>query len=173
MRKLGAAAASAPSHNASSGHDRRLTTTQAPTSASRKSSVADDGSESAYERDNPAQNMLRLLRDAAHDLANQVHRDLRDLGHHYELAALLPSLTEPERRALVAKAGSLRRIREADEIALINMAGRDAATRAGADIESDRAGNAVAAVPFIVPIRFHAENGDADDLRPIASRSKI
>lgn len=133
--------------------------------------ISDDGTESIYEPDNPAQNMLRLLRDAAHDLANQVHRDLRDLGHHYELAALLPSLAEPERRELVAKAGSLRRIREADELTLIKLAGRDTALRASVDLESDRTGNSAAAVPFIVPIRFHAENGDADDLRPIASRS--
>ncbi|MEP6946713.1 MAG: hypothetical protein ABJA02_12410 [Acidobacteriota bacterium] len=133
--------------------------------------IADDGSECAYEPDDPAQNMLRLLRDAAHDLANQVHRDLRDLGHHYELAALLPSLTEPERRAVVARAGSLRRIREADEIALIAWADRDIASRAVRDVARDRAGNAAPVVPLIVPIRFHAENGDADDLRPITSRS--
>ena len=64
--------------------------------------LTDTGEQIEYEPDNPAQNMLRLLRDAAHDLANRVHRDLREMGHHYELAALLPSDnrigTPPDRR---------------------------------------------------------------------------
>jgi excinuclease ABC subunit C len=132
--------------------------------------VADDGTEIVYESGNPAQNMLRLLRDAAHDLANQVHRDLRDLGHHYELAAMLPSLTETERRALVAKAGSMKKISETTEHDLVRLTGSETAARAATDIERHRAGSSAEPVPLIVPIRFQAENGDADDLRPIAWR---
>ncbi len=131
--------------------------------------IDDGGERFEYEADNPAQNMLRLLRDAAHDLANRVHRDLRDLAHHYELAAMLPSIDESDRRRLIADVGSLQRIRDIDPDKLTKLVGAETAARISADLE-----NAVeigAAVPLIVPIRFVAENGDADDLRPIDSRS--
>ncbi len=123
-----------------------------------------------YDPDNPAQNMLRLLRDDAHELANRVHRDLRDLGHHYELAALLPSLNEQQRRRLVAAAGSLRKIRDLDRAKLNKIAGAEMASKISADLEKNGAEDRKGVLPFIVPIRFNAENGDADDLRPIDSR---
>ncbi len=129
--------------------------------------IAESGDETQYDPDNPAQNMLRLLRDAAHDLANRVHRDLRDLGHHYELAALLPSITEPERRKLVTSAGSLRKIRELDATALTKLVGGESASLILTDLKKHRSGTSEAVIPLIVPIRFDAENGDADDLRPI------
>ncbi len=61
-----------------------------------------------------AHSMLQLLRDEAHDLANRVHRDYREMMPFYELAG----------------------------------------------VEK----------PLVVPIRFHAENGGAEDLIPIATR---
>ena len=122
-----------------------------------------------YEPDNPAQNMLRLLRDAAHDLANRVHRDLREMGHHYELAALLPSVTESERRKIVATAGSLRKIVDLDHTSLVKLLGDERASLVKVDLETDEAFKTDNALPLIVPIRFTAENGDADDLIPIKS----
>lgn len=62
----------------------------------------------------PAHSMLQLLRDEAHDLANRVHRDYREMFPFYEIA------------------GEAR--------------------------------------PLVVPIRFHAENGGAEDLIPIPTR---
>jgi excinuclease ABC subunit C len=122
-----------------------------------------------YEPDNPAQNMLRLLRDDAHDLANRVHRELRDMGHHYELAALLPSLNEADRRKIIAAAGSLRKLNEIEPAALVKLIGEDKATLVVADLNKIRSGETEAALPVIVPIRYTAENGDADDLIPIRS----
>ncbi len=122
-----------------------------------------------YEPDNPAQNMLRLLRDAAHDLANRVHRDLRDLGHHYELAALLPSITETERRKIIAAAGSLRKVVDLDSAVLVRLLGKERASLVINDLQTIDAADTDAALPLVVPIRFSAENGDADDLIPIRS----
>ena len=72
--------------------------------------ISDDGAEIAYDPYNPAQNMLRLLRDDAHDLANRVHRDLRDMRHNYELASILPSINEAERREVLTAVGSISKI---------------------------------------------------------------
>lgn len=131
--------------------------------------LTDTGEQIEYEPDNPAQNMLRLLRDAAHDLANRVHRDLRDMGHHYELAALLPSVTEAERRQIVASAGSLRKIADLDHATLVKLLGDERASLVLIDLDKAASGNLEKPLPLIVPIRFTAENGDADDLIPIKS----
>ena len=58
--------------------------------------------------------MLKLLRDEAHDLANRVHRDYREMMPFYEKVGFQ--------------------------------------------------------TPLVVPLRFHAENGGADDLIPIEAR---
>ena len=63
--------------------------------------------------DSPAHSILQLLRDEAHDLANRVHRDYREMLPFYEAKGF----------------------------------GR----------------------PLVVPLRFHAENGGAEDLIPIAA----
>jgi excinuclease ABC subunit C len=67
-----------------------------------------------FDIDSPAHAMLQLLRDEAHDLANRIHRDYREMMPFYETA------------------------------------GHDK--------------------PLVVPLRFHAENGGAEDLIPIESR---
>ena len=114
--------------------------------------------------------MLRLLRDAAHDLANRVHRDLRDLGHHYELAALLPSITRTERRKIIAAAGSVKKgCRNLDSAVLVRLLGKERASLVINDLQTIDAADTDAALPLVVPIRFSAENGDADDLIPIRS----
>ncbi len=44
------------------------------------------------------------------------------------------------------------------------------ASRVAADLEKDRSGSPEAVIPLIVPIRFDAENGNAEDLIPIEQR---
>jgi excinuclease ABC subunit C len=132
--------------------------------------ILETGEQIAYEPDNPAHNMLRLLRDGAHDLSNRVHRDVRDMGHHYELAALLPSLNEIERRQLVSAVGSLRKIREIDVGELNKLASPDIASIVMIDLQEHRGDAMDAVIPLVVPIRYHAENGNAEDLRPISSK---
>lgn len=119
---------------------------------------------------NPAHSMLQLLRDAAHDLSNRSHRDLRDMVHHYEISALLPSIAESDRRSLMAKVGTIRKIREMTDEDIKAIVKPQIASKISADLENDRSGNSRAAKPLIVPISFVAENGDAEDLRPITTR---
>lgn len=124
-----------------------------------------DGGRIAFDITSPAHRMLKLLRDDAHELANRVHRERRDMSHHYEIAALLPSVDEAERRRLLAAAGSVAGVARMSPPAIEKLIGVD---RAGLAIDDLRArSDAREAAPLIVPIRFDAENGDADDLRPI------
>ena len=132
--------------------------------------LAESGERIEFDAYNPAHSMLQLLRDAAHDLSNRAHRDLRDMVHHYELSALLPSITESERRNLMAKIGSIRKIRELTDDQLRSLVQPKTAAKISTDLKNDRSGNSRAATPLIVPISFVAENGDAEDLRPITLR---
>jgi len=132
--------------------------------------ISDSGSETAYDRYNPAQNMLRLLRDEAHDLANRAHRDLRDMKHNYELASVLPSMTEAERRDILRSAGSIAKVAALSDGELERNYRPQTARKIKRDLGNYRAGNSPPVLPFIVPIRFDDENGGADDLRPILRR---
>jgi len=130
--------------------------------------LTESGERIDFDAYNPAHSMLQLLRDAAHDLANRSHRDLRDMVHHYELSALLPSITESERRKLMKIVGSVRKIANLSELELKKIVDRSTAAKIAADLESASEIHRPA-VPFIVPISFVAEGGDADDLRPITT----
>lgn len=125
-----------------------------------------NGDEVPFNAGDPSHAMLQILRDDAHDLANRVHRDLRDMGHHYELAAVLPGISERERRRLIAHFGSLKKLIAADDTALTQLAGEQAAK----DIRRYQERSDEPVLPFVVPIRYDAEGGSAEDLRPIATR---
>ena len=129
--------------------------------------LTESGTRIGFDAYNPAHSMLQLLRDAAHDLANRAHRDLRDMAHHYELAALLPSINESERRNLMASIGSIKKIREIDNETLRKLTSPKTGGLIAKDLEKSRSGRINAAIALIVPISFVAENGDAGDLRPI------
>ena len=114
-----------------------------------------------------AHRVLRLLRDDAHELANRVHRELRDMSHFYELASILPSINEAQRRRLLASFGSIKKIEEADAQTFSKMFGSGTAEVIMRDLAKYKLGENSTVNTFIVPIRFDAENGDAEDLRPI------
>ncbi|MGI8544426.1 MAG: hypothetical protein ACR2MD_13265 [Aridibacter sp.] len=46
---------------------------------------------------------LTNLRDKSHDLANRTHSSIRDTNHFYELAMLLPNISEGDRREALQK----------------------------------------------------------------------
>ncbi len=115
-----------------------------------------------------AHRLLQTLRDEAHDLSNEIHRQRREMAHFYELAAILPSLGEGERRALLQRFGSLKAILEAGEKELAADFSASAAHKILVDLENYRRGFAPAVEPVIVPLRYTDENGDAQDLRPLA-----
>jgi excinuclease ABC subunit C len=128
------------------------------------------GDQIPFDPSDPAHNMLQLLRDAAHDLSNRVHRDLRDMGHHYELAAILPGLNESKRRKLIARLGSVKNLLSVDETELERLAGKERAKEVIDSINDFISREPGPILPFVVPIRFDAEGGNAEDLRPIATK---
>jgi len=123
-----------------------------------------------FDESSPGQNVLKILRDEAHDLANRVHRDLRDSGHNYELAAVLPSLNEGERRMVVKTAGSLSKLKSLTAADLRKLFGPKKSKVIYSDLKKYALSPSKEIIPFIVPIRFDDEDGAADDLRPIAMR---
>ncbi|MEP7075241.1 MAG: hypothetical protein ABI878_05465 [Acidobacteriota bacterium] len=129
-----------------------------------------EGENVLFDPSNAGHNFLKRLRDDAHFLANQVHRDLRDMAHHYELAAMLPSTNEWARRRLLSNAGSLKKIQEMSERDLEAIF--DGETSAGIveNLENYRKGNFTPVLPLIVPLRDSAEGGGAEDIRPLSSK---
>jgi excinuclease ABC subunit C len=115
----------------------------------------------------PSQNLLKILRDDAHDLANRVHRDLRDTKHNYELATVLPSINEAERRNVLRAAGSIRKLTTLSETDVFKLFDARTARKIVHDLRIFRSGNSEPVMPLIVPIRFDDPDGAADDLRPI------
>ena len=132
--------------------------------------LTQSGDRIEFDASSPSQNMLKILRDDAHDLANRAHRDLRDLRHNYELASILPSLNEAERRDILRAAGSVNRLVSLSDDEILLMATPSIARRIVKDLKAYRSGRAREVLPLIAPIRFDDENGSADDLRPLPTR---
>jgi excinuclease ABC subunit C len=132
--------------------------------------LLESGERIDFDEMNASHNLLKLLRDDAHDLANRVHRDLRDSSHNYELAAVLPSLNEAERRKVLKTVGSISKLTGMFNDQVSKLFDSKLAKRIIWDLEKFRTSGPAEIVPLIVPIRFDAENGSADDLRPIKTR---
>ncbi len=122
-----------------------------------------------FDGESAAHRMLQILRDEAHDLSNEIHRGRREMSHFYELAAILPSITESERRELLRRSGSLRDIAElkAEDLSAIFPPKKVNAILL--DLQNHRCGGSRKIEPLILPIRYSDENGDAQDLRPLTS----
>ena len=130
-----------------------------------------DGQSIDFDPTSPAMNLLQRLRDEAHEFANAVHRETRDYAHFYEMVNIVPSLTESERKTLLQRFGSSKRVAEASDVELTKVLGDKRGAIAASDIEVYRTGARQRIKPLVVPIRFQDENGAAEDLRPISSSS--
>jgi excinuclease ABC subunit C len=128
--------------------------------------ILENGSVVKMKSESETMQMLVLLRDEAHDLANSVHRRRRDTAHFYELAALLPSINEKERRLLLQKYGSLKQLKLAGMEDLIKIYGTEKAEIVFRELQNKYE----KVEPLIVPIRFDDESGDARDLQPISKK---
>lgn len=127
------------------------------------------GARVEFDGESAAHRMLQTLRDEAHNLSNEIHRQRREMSHFYELAAALPALMESERRVILKRAGSIKNLLafgENDFAAILSPENSKAAQR---DLENYRNGKAPKIEPLIVPLRYVDENGDAQDLRPLTS----
>lgn len=129
--------------------------------------LTSNGERIDFDEGSPAMLLLLKLRDEAHDFANAIHRDTRDFASFYELAGVLPSLTESERQRLVVNLGSNARVKTASASELKNVLGDERAVVAMRDLTAYANGEFVTVKPLVVPLRFQDENGAADDLRPI------
>lgn len=109
---------------------------------------------------NRAHELLRELRDEAHQNANSLHRQHRENKYIFEDVNITLFLTEAERKALLRKFGSIKAIREA---AVDDLAAEIGAEKAGKILTS---ANEPTVLPLVVT-RLNELGGSASDLRPI------
>jgi len=131
--------------------------------------LTETGERINFDDANAAHRVLQILRDEAHNLSNEIHRQRREMSHFYELAAVLPSVGESDRRALLKSAGSIKNILELKEEDLTKLFTPKKINAILLDLQNFRCGIFGKIEPLIVPLRYTDENGDAQDLRPLAS----
>ncbi|MCA1638135.1 MAG: hypothetical protein LC768_07335 [Acidobacteria bacterium] len=129
--------------------------------------ITEDGNVIKMKPESDVFQILARLRDEAHELANSVHRKRRDTSHFYEVAALLPSINEKERRYLLQKYGSLKELKSANKDDLIKLIGSEKVEIVCNDLREKDENQKIE--PLIVPIRFDDEDGDARDLQPLST----
>jgi excinuclease ABC subunit C len=110
-----------------------------------------------------AHELLRELRDEAHQNANELHRQHRENKYIFEDVNIVRVLNEAERKALLKKFGSLKAVREAPVDEIAGIIGAEKAGRILAAAESPPA------LPLVIT-RLNELGGAANDLRPINAR---
>ena len=118
-----------------------------------------------------AMQLMVRLRDEAHELANRIHRTLRDTTYFYEMARLLPDLTENERKVLLQKFGSIRKIKSAAQNDFVKTLGEEAGKKVFVAVNAANPAKVLPLDSLIVPIRYDAPNGEAEDLQPLRLRN--
>ena len=110
-----------------------------------------------------AHELLRELRDEAHQNANELHRQHRENKYIFEDVNITLALTESERRALLKKFGSIKAIGEAS---VDDLAAEIGAEKAGKILQ---AAGSPPALPLVIT-RLNELGGAAGDLRPINAK---
>ena len=131
--------------------------------------LTETGAKISFEADSDAFRFLQNLRDESHAAANYVHRTRRDFSHFYELAAVLPSVKEKTRRAVLRKFGSINNLKNAsfeDLTAAIDLTTAEIIWK---DLQNYHSNGEKKIEPLIVPIRYDDPNGDANNLKPLRS----
>lgn len=113
----------------------------------------------------PVFELLRNLRDEAHDTANKIHRQHRANKRLFENERIFIGLSAKTRRELLQKFGSVRGVINADGKEIENFIGQEKAAKLRENIDSDEK-DAQTVIP-LVPIKFTETGGAADDLQPI------
>jgi excinuclease ABC subunit C len=122
--------------------------------------------------DSDAMQFLVRLRDEAHELANRIHRTLRDTSHFYELASILPDLTEKERRLLLLKFGSIKNLKQTVQNDFVEVFGSEKGEKVFVTLNNYKQEKNFSLESLIVPTRYDDPNGEAKDLRPLRLRYK-
>jgi excinuclease ABC subunit C len=110
-----------------------------------------------------AHELLRELRDEAHQNANELHRQHRENKYIFEDVGITMLLSEAERKALLKKFGSIKAIGEAS---VDDLAAEIGAEKAGKILQ---AAGSPPALPLVIT-RLNELGGGAGDLRPINAR---
>ncbi len=116
--------------------------------------------------DRAAFQLLTNLRDTSHNLANQTHAMIRDSTHFYEPATLLPDFSENQRRLILQKIGSVRLLKNASVENLSSLFDEKIAEEILEQLSRKQTQDFDLASKMI-PIRYDAPNGNAEDLQPI------
>jgi excinuclease ABC subunit C len=132
--------------------------------------IAEDGKSFNMKPDSDAMQFLVRLRDEAHKLANRIHRTLRDTSHFYDLASLLPDLSEKERSNLLQKFGSIKNIKETVENDFVKIFGTEKGKEVFVALNSFNSDKNLPLKSLIVPIRYDDPHGQAEDLQPLRLR---
>ncbi len=122
-----------------------------------------------FDSEKPSHQILQRIRDEAHSLSNTIHRQRREHSYFYELAQILPSLTERQRLDLLKQAGSIKQILALQQADFVKLVPAAIAHKIAHDLRQYRAGTPEKIEPLLVPLRLTAENGEADDLRPLTT----
>ena len=113
--------------------------------------------------------ILRQLRDEAHNAANQAHRQQRDNRHLFEFEKIFRGFDEGERKKILRSFGSVEKLKNANEKDLINLIGTEKTKRLQQNLIEVSQTEKALAIP-IVPIKFDETGGAAEDLLPIVPR---
>jgi excinuclease ABC subunit C len=134
--------------------------------------IAENGNIFDMKPDSDAMQLLVRLRDEAHELANRIHRTLRDTSHFYELASILPDLSERERNNLLQKFGSIKKLKQTAQNDFVEMFGNEKGSKIFVALNSFNPDKNLPLKFLIVPIRYDDQNGQAKDLQPLRLRHK-
>lgn len=134
--------------------------------------IRGDGKVFEMKAESDAMQLLVRLRDEAHELANRVHRTLRDTSHYYELGKVLPDLSEKERNSLLQKFGSIKKLKQTVQNDFVELFGKEKGENIFLALNSLNLENNLPASTLIIPIRYDAANGEANDLQPMRLRYK-
>jgi excinuclease ABC subunit C len=129
--------------------------------------LTEDGRRITFDPESAAHLLLQTLRDEAHNLSNEIHRLRRETAHYYEPAAIFPSVGEDERQKLLKRFGSLKNLESVEKQDLVEMFPMETIEIILNDLRNYQQGTNPRVEPLIVPLRYTAEDGDAEDLRPL------
>ncbi len=113
--------------------------------------------------------ILRQLRDEAHNAANRVHRGQRDNKHLFELERIFRGFEDADRKKILRKFSSIKELKKADEKDFIELVGAAKSKKLRQNLEDISINKNSPAISF-VPIRFDEIGGAAEDLIPILPR---
>jgi excinuclease ABC subunit C len=134
--------------------------------------IAENGEIFDMKPDSDAMQLLVRLRDEAHELANRIHRTLRDTTHFYELAGILPNLSVRERNSLIQRFGSVKKLKQTARKDFVEMFGSQKGGKVFVTLNNFNFDENSSVKPLIVPVRYDDPNGEAQDLQPLRTMHK-